>query len=251
MIHDLERRVEELADNAKSSVSSINQIEEYESPSSGVDSLKADLEEEISSSLILARRHGDERLENERRRHSEQMDSIEKERDLERRNFQLRYEQMQEERDTLKKEVSSLKDKVGLLNVEKNLLEEQMMETVQHQAVKEEEDNQEELRRRDREEELLMTVKTLSERVANQDQQMAELKEDNILLKKQLKEMAVKETKTTAFRIFGGNKENINNIIEDPQVSFSFSQKLCFLEHFYLGYKIKTQTSCEAASRAD
>jgi len=218
MIHDLERKVEELADNAKSSASSNPILEEYESQSSGVDSLKADLEEEISSSMILARKHGEERLQNERRRHSEQMDSMERERDLERRNFQLRYEQMQEERDSLKKEVSGLKDKVGLLNVEKNLLEEQMMETVQHQAIKEEENKEEEMRRRDREEELLMTVKTLSERVANQDQQMAELKEDNILLKKQLKEMAIKETKTTSFRIFGGTgKENISNRIEDPQ----------------------------------
>ena len=219
MIHDLERKVEELADSAKSSASSNPILEEYESQSSGVDSLKADLEEEISSSMILARKHGEERLQNERRRHSEQMDSMERERDLERRNFQLRYEQMQVERDSLKKEVSGLKDKVGLLNVEKNLLEEQMMETVQHQAIKEEENKEEEMRRRDREEELLMTVKTLSERVANQDQQMAELKEDNILLKKQLKEMAIKETKTASFRIFGGTgKENISNRIEDPQV---------------------------------
>ena len=77
-----------------------------------------------------------------------------------------------------------------------------------------------------------MTVKTLSERVANQDQQMAEMKEDNILLKKQLKEMAVKETKTTAFRIFGGNKENINNIIEDPQVIFLFNKNYAFLNIF-------------------
>ena len=43
------------------------------------DSLKADLEEELQSSLQLARKHGEERLETERRRHSEQVDSMERE----------------------------------------------------------------------------------------------------------------------------------------------------------------------------
>lgn len=192
--------------------------EEYDSQSSGVDSLKADLEEEINSSILLARKHGDERLENEKRRHSEQMDSLERERDLERRNYQLRFEQMQEERDKLKREVVGLKDKVGLLSVEKTLLEEQMMENVRKQA----DDEVDDVKRKDREEELLNTVKNLSEKVADQDQMLAEVKEDNVLLKKQLKELSLKENKGSGFRIFGNNKENsLNGSIEDPQV-YSF-----------------------------
>ena len=42
-------------------------------------SLGPDLEEEIQTSLLLARKHGEERLETERRRHSEQLDSMERE----------------------------------------------------------------------------------------------------------------------------------------------------------------------------
>ena len=144
---------------------------------------------------------------------------MERERDLERRNFQLKFEQIQEERDALKGEVKGLRDKLDLLSVEKTLLEEQMTENVNSQATKEEESLEEESRRRDREEELVNTVKTLSERVANQDNQLAEIKEDNHLLKKQLKEMSIKETKNTGFRIFGTSKENISSSghLDDPQ----------------------------------
>ena len=208
-VEDLARKVEELASNA----GYINTNSEYDSPSSGVDSLKADLEEEISSSLVMARRHGEERLAAEKRLHSEELDSLGRERDLERRNFQLKFEQMQEERDHLKKQVTSLKDKVNLLNVEKNLLEEQMIENVNNLAVKEE--DVEEMRRRDRERELVNTVHNLSGKVADQDQLLAEIKEDNIFLKRQLKEVTSKENKG-GFRIFG--KENVLNKIEDPQV---------------------------------
>ena len=42
-------------------------------------SLGPDLEEEIQTSLLLARKHGEERLETERRRHSDQLDSMERE----------------------------------------------------------------------------------------------------------------------------------------------------------------------------
>ena len=211
-LENLERKVEELAGH----VEAPHTRDEYDSQSSGVDSLKADLEEEINSSILLARKHGDERLENEKRRHSQQMDSLERERDLERRNYQLRFEQMQEERDKLKQEVVGLKDKVGLLSVEKTLLEEQMMENVRKQADNEVDD----VKRKDREEELLNTVKNLSEKVADQDQMLAEVKEDNVLLKKQLKELSLKENKGSGFRIFGNNKENsLNGSVEDPQVN--------------------------------
>merc|ERR1719445_565880 len=202
VVQDLERKVEELAMNRNSS------------QSSGVDSLKVDLEEEISSSLVMARKHGEERLEAEKRLHSEELDSLGRERDLERRNFQLKFEQMLEEKEMLKKEVTSLRDKVDLLNTEKNLLEDQMIDNVNTLAVKEEADNEEEMRRKDREKELLKTVENLTRKVVDQDQLIAEVKEDNICLKKQLKEVSMKESKG-GFRLFG--KENVSNKIEDPQ----------------------------------
>ena len=210
VVQDLERKVEELAMNRNSS------------QSSGVDSLKVDLEEEISSSLVMARKHGEERLEAEKRLHSEELDSLGRERDLERRNFQLKFEQMLEEKEMLKKEVTSLRDKVDLLNTEKNLLEDQMIDNVNTLAVKEEADNEEEMRRKDREKELLKTVENLTRKVVDQDQLIAEVKEDNICLKKQLKEVSMKESKG-GFRLFG--KENVSNKIEDPQVkSISFNE---------------------------
>ena len=88
-----------------------------------------------------------------------------------------------------------------------------MIENVNNLAVKEE--DAEEMRRRDRERELVNTVHNLSGKVADQDQLLAEIKEDNIFLKRQLKEVTSKENKG-GFRIFG--KENVLNKIEDPQV---------------------------------
>merc|ERR1712058_133088 len=70
------------------------------------------------------------------------------------------------------------------------------------------------------------TVQNLSERVADQDQELAEIKEaniilkqDNIILKKQVKELQLKESKSSGFRIFGSTgKENISSgILDDPQ----------------------------------
>ena len=75
-VRELERRVEQLTESSHSQPVSVLQDC---SLSSGVDSLRADLEEEIQTSLLLARKHGEERLETERRRHSEQLDSMERE----------------------------------------------------------------------------------------------------------------------------------------------------------------------------
>jgi len=197
-----------------------------ESHSSGVDSLKMDLEDELSTSIQLVKKHGEERLDAERRRHSDQMDSIDRERELERKNFHFKYEMLQDEKEEMKKEIQNLKDKVGLLNVEKTLLEEQMMENVHRAAAREEADSLEDLKRKDLEEELTRTVQNLSERVADQDQELAEIKEaniilkqDNIILKKQVKELQLKESKSSGFRIFGSTgKENISSgILDDPQ----------------------------------
>lgn len=205
------------------------QQEEYDSPSSGLGSLRADLEEEFSSSLLLARKHGEERLDVERQRHAEQLEAMERERDLERRNFQLRFEQFTEEQDGLRKEVEQLKEKVKLINLEKEHMETQMVQLVEQQrcqspsnAVRDGKEVEEQ-RRKDREEELMNTVQRLTARVQSQDQDLAEAKEDNIVLRSQIsgfKEEKKKEGKEgMRFRIFGGGKEIPagNDNCEDPQ----------------------------------
>ena len=109
-----------------------------------------------------------------------------------------------------------------LLLQEKNLLEQQQVETVNSKAREEEEEEREEQQRKDREEELVKTVMRLSSRVGDQDQELAEVKEDNIVLRRQIKDLSQnKENKESPrFRIFGGNlKENsVPEKIEDPQV---------------------------------
>ena len=128
---------------------------------------------------------------------------------------------MSEEKEQLGSEVLGLREKVELLSMEKTLLEQQIADAVTSRM----EEEQKEVRRlqeqEDREEELVSTVRTLSQRVAHQDQELAELKEDNIVLRKQIKDLAVtKENKEAGrFRIFGGNlKENsVPDRTEDPQ----------------------------------
>merc|ERR1719461_2394933 len=99
--------------------------EEYDSPSSGVGSLKAELEDEITTSIQLARKHGEERLQAEKERCREEVVGMERQMDMERRNSALRYQQLQEERDNLKQEVDRLQEKVRLIHMEKEQLEEQ------------------------------------------------------------------------------------------------------------------------------
>merc|ERR1719295_1876251 len=120
VLDSLERTVGQLTNTA---VVERRREEEYDSPSSGVGSLKAELEEEISSSLQLARRHGEERLKVEKERWREEMVGLERERDMERRNSSLRYQQLQDERDKLKQEVERLQEKVA------ELIEEQRCRT--------------------------------------------------------------------------------------------------------------------------
>ena len=128
---------------------------------------------------------------------------------------------MSAEREELRGEVVGLREKVELLSVEKTLLEQQITESLTRRVEEEEQEDREEQERRDREEEMMNTVRTLSERVADQDQELAEVKEDNIVLRKQIKDLAInKENKDSGrFRIFGGNlKENsAPDRLEDPQ----------------------------------
>ena len=107
--------------------------EEYDSPSSGVGSLKAELEDEITTSIQLARKHGEERLQAEKERCREEVVGMERQMDMERRNSALRYQQLQEERDNLKQEVDRLQEKVRLIHMEKEQLDEQVAELMEEQ----------------------------------------------------------------------------------------------------------------------
>jgi len=247
VLDSLEHTVGQLANTA---VVERRREEEYDSPSSGVGSLKAELEEEISSSLQLARRHGEERLMAERERWEREMAGVERERDMERRNSALRYQQLQEEKDQLKQEVERLQEKVRLVHLEKEQLNEQVAELIEEQRCRSPvtavstllpvpvaltrevgtmaeahvssrevsttmaETTMSTLReeRSNREEELLQTVQALSMRVEVQDDQLAQVKEDNIVLRSQVR--SLRETvgakisprpkgKEGKFRLFG------------------------------------------------
>ena len=63
----------------------------------------------------------------------EQVAAIERERDLERRNFTLRFQQIQEERDAMKREVEGLQEKVRLIHEEKEGCEEKLAELLEEQ----------------------------------------------------------------------------------------------------------------------
>merc|ERR1712088_190916 len=69
----------------------------------------------------------------ERERWRDQMAGLEKERDMERRNSALRYQQLQEEKDQLKQEVERLQEKVRLIHLEKEQLDEQVAELMEEE----------------------------------------------------------------------------------------------------------------------
>jgi len=219
-LDELERKVGRLAKSK-----SEEQVE-YDSPSSGLGSLKADLEEEINSSLLLARKHGEERLSVERQRHADQLEAVERERTLEIRNFQLRFDQFNEDQDMMKKEVDGLKEKLKLVNLEKEHMETQMVQLVEQQRCQspvQERKDVEEQRRKDREEELMSTVQRLTTRVQSQDQDLAEAKEDNIVLRSQVRSLKGEKRKEAKeggrFKLFGGGKDipSEKDLWEDPQ----------------------------------
>ena len=104
-----------------------------------------------------------------------------------------------------------MKGKLQLVNIEKEHLEEQVTSLVNKQscqelhAVAKDIDEQ---KRKDKEEELLTTVQKLTVRVQSQDEDLAEAKEDNIVLRSQVKSLKEKECKDGGrFKMFGGGKE--------------------------------------------
>ena len=183
---------------------------EYDSVSSGIGSARTDLEEEINSSILLVRKHGEERLEEEKMNHADVVRAMERERDLERRNFQLRFEQFEEDQVRRKKEVEELKGKLIAVNLEKEHLEEQLifLEDEKRRQALRNEDLEE--KRKNREEVLTNTVQKLTARIQTQDQDLAETKEDNIVLRSQLKSLKEERLKDSRdggrFKLFGGIK---------------------------------------------
>merc|ERR1719346_45530 len=147
---------------------------------------------------------------------------------MERRNSALRYQQLQEERDNLKQEVDRLQEKVRLIHMEKEQLDEQVAELMEEQRCRSPvtavsslaltrdigsmAEASSALAFNNREEELLQTVQALSLRMEEQDEQLAQVKEDNIVLRSQVR--SLRETvgtkisprpkgKEGKFRLFG------------------------------------------------
>ena len=69
------------------------QRKDFDSAISGLGCLKADQEEEISKLLLPRVKHGEERLGMKRQKHLHQIGAVSRERDLERNDFQLRFEE--------------------------------------------------------------------------------------------------------------------------------------------------------------
>jgi len=100
---------------------------ECDSVSSGLGSGGTDLEEEVNSSILVAGKCGENRLEVEKVHLADYARAMEKERDLERRNFQLRFQQFEEEQVRLKEQLDDLKCKLKSVNLEKDNLEDQVV----------------------------------------------------------------------------------------------------------------------------
>jgi len=190
---------------------------EYDSVSSGIGSARTDLEEDINSSILLARKHGEERLEEEKISHALYVRTMERERDLERRNFQLRFEQLEEEQERMKKVVDDLKGKLNLVNLEKDHMEKQL-NLLEDEKIKQALKNDDlEEKWKDKEEVLVTTVQKLTARIQTQDQDLAETKEDNMVLRSQVKHLKEERMRDSReggrFKLFGGSKGEVG--VED------------------------------------
>lgn len=201
--------------------------DDYDSPSSGVGSItgaghcsRVDLEEEMSSSIALVRKIAEEKLQAEKRRHQDELSGIERERKLERNNLNLKMEELRSEHGKTKKDFREMKEKVKLLMIEKQSTDEQLMALAEENEKLRDDANERE--NRSSEEELHIQVAQLSERLSSQDSALANLREDNIVLRSQnrkLKESLSRRDKDNKFRIFGAPKENVSVsdiAFEDP-----------------------------------
>merc|ERR1719233_389084 len=136
--------------------------------------------------------------------------TMERERDLERRNFQLRFEQLEEEQERMKKVVEDLRGKLNLVNLEKDHMERQLNHLENEKISQALKNNDLEAKWKDKEEVLLNTVQKLTARIQTQDQDLAETKEDNIVLRSQVKHLKEERMKDSRdggrFKLFGGPK---------------------------------------------
>merc|ERR1719233_1250147 len=136
--------------------------------------------------------------------------TMEREMDLERRNFQLRFEQLEEEQERMKKIVEDLRGKLNLVNLEKDDMERQLNLLENEKVSQALKNNDLEAKWKDKEEVLVNTVQKLTARIQTQDQDLAETKEDNIVLRNQVKHLKEERMKDSRdggrFKLFGGPK---------------------------------------------
>ena len=165
----------------------------------------------------------EETMAEEKQRKVDQLASAQKERDIERRNHQLQIEKFKEEREKIEKEIKDLKEKVKLASVEKDNMEEIVKQQIHGSSIVVNE-NIEKIQVDHREKELMTIVQCLTGRLQDQDQDLADVKEDNIFLRMQIRNLRgskEKESKSGGlFKIFCGNTESSSgeNQYEDPQI---------------------------------
>lgn len=176
-----------------------------DSESSGLGSGGTDFEEEVNSSIIVARKCGENRLEVEKVHLADYARAMEKEQDLERKNFQLRFEQFEEEQVRLKEQLDDLKCKLKSVNLEKDNLEDQVVNLEDEKKIFLNKHKDIEEKRKDREEVLSNTVQKLTSRIQTLDQDLAESKEDNLVLRSQVNSLKAGKVKGLINK-FGGGK---------------------------------------------
>ena len=166
----------------------------------------------------------EETMAEEKQRNVDQLTSAQKERDIERRNHELQIEKFKEEREKIEKEIKDLKEKVKLASVEKDNMEEIVKQQIHGSSSTVANENIEKIQVDYREKELMTIVQCLTGRLQDQDQDLADVKEDNIFLRMQIRNLRVSKEKDSKsggiFKIFGGNTESSSgeNQYEDPQI---------------------------------
>merc|ERR1719481_1848954 len=170
---------------------------ESDSPSSGVDSLKADVEDvDIICPVSLARNQAEEKLKSLRLVHRQEIKSLEA-----------------EENDELAREVKKMKGMLDLLNQEKLHLEEQWKQAQDSNDFQGA--SHVEVSWEDKEKELVETVQSLTNRVQRQDNELADMKEENKMLRNQVSWQKKMKCKLWSFKTMLGDK-NLAHMWDDP-----------------------------------
>jgi len=186
---------------------------ESDSPSSGVESLKADVDDVDICPVSLARNQAEEKLKLLRLVHREEIISLEAEVNLERRDLMKKGEHFQEENDELAREVKKMKGILDLLNQEKLHLEEQVKQVQDSNDIQGA--SHVEVSWEDKEKELVETVQSLTNRVQRQDNELAEVKEENNMLRNQVSWQKEMKCNSKAFKTIMGNKKLVH-MWDDP-----------------------------------